>query len=82
MKFSIDYALNQLKNINGSVTIMGLSPNNDTHIISLLQNNDKTNMIEYYYFEKSEGEIVKTLFKNKRVIIRDIKEFWGKTTSP
>ncbi len=82
LKFSIDYALNQLKNISGSVTIMGLSPNNDTHIISLLQNNDKIDIIEYYYFEKSEGEIVKTLFKNKRIIISDIKEFWDKTTSP
>lgn len=82
LKFSIDYALNQLKNINGSVTIMGLSPNNDTHIISLIQNNDKIDLIEYYYFDKAEGEIVMSLFENKNVLIYDIKNFWDKTTSP
>lgn len=82
LKFSIDYALNELKDIKGSLTIMGLSPNNDTHIISLIQNNENIDRVEYYYFDKSEGEIVKSLFENKKVIISDIKEFWRKTTSP
>ena len=75
-------ALNQLKDIKGSITFMGLSPNNDNHIISSIQNNDKIDLIEYYYFDKSEGEIVKSLFENKKVLISDIKEFWDKTTSP
>lgn len=79
-KFSIDYALNQLKIIEGSVTFMGLSPNNDTHIVSLIQNNDKIDLIEYYYFDKLEGKIVMSLFENKKVLIKDIKEFWTKTT--
>lgn len=82
LKFSIDYALNQLKDIKGSITFMGLSPNNDTHIISSIRNNDKIDLIEYYYFDESEGEIVESLFENKKVLFSDIKEFWDKTTSP
>lgn len=80
LTFSIDYALNHLKNISGSLTFMGLSPNNDDHIISLIQNNQGIDLIEYYYFDKSEGDLVKSIFENKTVLIKDIKEFWGKTT--
>ncbi|WP_341904556.1 hypothetical protein [Fluviicola taffensis] len=80
LNFSIDYALNHLKNISGSITFMGLSPNNDDHIISLIKNNQAIDLIEYYYFDKSEGEIVMSLFEDKKVLVKDIKEFWNKTT--
>ena len=82
LKFSIDYALNQLKEIKGSITFMGLSPNNDNHIIKLIQNNENIEIIEYYYFDKNEGDKVKSLFDNKVVVIKDINEFWTKITSP
>ena len=42
---------------------------------------DKIDLIEYYYFEKAEGEIVMSLFEKKNVLIYDIKDFWDKTTS-
>ena len=76
LKISIDYALSKLTSIGGKVVFMGLSPNNDTHIVSKLKDNDKIDLIEYYYFDQSEGEIVSSLFENKKVITKDIKEFW------
>lgn len=76
LKFSIDYELSRLKSIRGNIVFIGLSPNNDSHIISAIQNNMEIDLIEYYYFDKSEGEIISTLFTNKKVSTKDIKEFW------
>jgi len=82
LKISIDYALNKISTIKGSVVFMGLSPNNDTHIVSSLQDNKDIELIEYYYFDKSEGETIVSLFKGNEVKIKDIKEFWEEKTSP
>lgn len=76
LRISIDYALSKLTAIEGKVVFMGLSPNNDTHIVSKLKLNDKIDLIEYYYFDESEGEIVSSLFENKTVTTKDIKKFW------
>lgn len=76
LKISIDYALNKLASIEGKVVFMGLSPNNDTHIVGKLNSNDKIDLIEYFYFDESEGEIVSSLFENKKVVTKDIKKFW------
>ena len=82
LKILIDYALSKLTSIKDNVVFMGLSPNNDTHIVSKLQENNEIDLIEYYYFDKSEGKIFSTLYKNKKVQIKDIKEFWNEITCP
>ena len=79
-RFSVDYALNELKEINGAVAIIGLSPNNDSHILSTIVNNRKIKNIEYFYYGKSEKN--KILSYDKKIKTLDVKEFWAKTTSP
>jgi hypothetical protein len=76
LKISTDYALSKLTSIKGKVVFMGLSPNNDTHIVNRLKENDNVDLIEYYYFDESEGEIISSLFENKKVLTKDIKKFW------
>jgi hypothetical protein len=78
LKISIDYALNKLTTIKGKVVFMGLSPNNDTHIVSKLQNNKAIDLIEYYYYDISKADKITSLFKDKEVKTTDIKEFWKK----
>ena len=80
IKFSVDYALNKLKKINGAVSIIGLSPYNDSHILSTIVNNRKIKNIEYFYYGKSEKN--KILSYNKKIETLDVREFWAKTTSP
>lgn len=76
LRISIDYAINKLSSIKGKVVFMGLSPNNDTHIINKLNENGDIELIEYYYFDEKEGEVVSSLFENKRIQTKDIKLFW------
>ncbi len=76
LKISIDYALSRLASIEGDVSVIGLSPNNDTHLFSLLQENKEINAIEYYYFDKIEGETIASLIKEKKIVAKNVNEFW------
>ncbi len=80
LKFTIDYALNKLTSVKGKIVFMGLSPNNDTHIISKIHENKAIDLIEYYYFDISEAKTIISLFSDKKVKTKDIKEFWKKTS--
>jgi hypothetical protein len=75
LKISIDYALSRLASIEGDVIVIGLSPNNDTHLFSLLQKNKEINAIEYYYFDKIEGETIASLIKEKKLLLRMLMSF-------
>ena len=37
LKFSIDYSVNKLKSVEGKITFIGLSPNNDSHILKIIK---------------------------------------------
>ncbi len=73
---SDDYALSSLSKIMGSVTLMGLSPNNDDHIFKAINDNEGIDSIEFYYYDENEPDAVSTLLCNKNVFLYDIKYFW------
>jgi len=81
LKFSIDYSVNKLKLIEGKVTFIGLSPNNDSHIMKIIKENVKVNTIEFYYFEEQESVDINLFFNNKKVITESIIELWNKKAS-
>jgi hypothetical protein len=80
LKLSIDYALSRLKSIVGDVIIMGLSPYNDTHIFSLLRENEQIQSIEYYYYEKTEVVEIALRLEDKLLIAKNVTEFWEAIT--
>ncbi len=82
MEFSIDYALSELKEIKGIITFIGLSPNNDSHILSTVLNNKQIDLIEFYYYEKSEKKEISSYFHNRRIETLNVSEFWDRITSP
>jgi len=82
LKFPIDYALNKLKEIKGTITFIGLSPNNDTHILSTILNNEQIDQIEFYYYKESEKKDVSLFFHNKRIETKNVTRFWNEITSP
>jgi hypothetical protein len=81
LKFSIDYAVNKLKSIKGRITFIGLSPNNDSHIMKIIKENNKVDTIEFYYFDKKESSDISHFFNNKKVINDSIVEFWNNNAS-
>ncbi len=82
LEFSIDYALSELKEIKGIITFIGLSPNNDSHILSTVLNNKQIDLIEFYYYEKSEKKEISSYFHNRRIETLNVSEFWDRITSP
>lgn len=70
-----DYHFDKLKEITGSVEIYGLSPNNDNHIIDLLNNNEKIKSIIYYYHSNRDKEQSKKIFNNDKLILKSSDDF-------
>jgi len=81
LKFSIDYSVNKLKSVEGKITFIGLSPNNDSHIMKIIKENNKVDTIEFYYFDKLESIDINQFFNNKKVITESVLEFWKKNAS-
>lgn len=81
LNFSIDYSVNKLKTVEGKITFIGLSPNNDSHIMKIIKENIKVDTIEFYYFDQQESEDINLFFNNKKVITESIIDFWTKKAS-
>ena len=79
LKFSIDYAINKLKQIGGKVTFIGLHPNNDSHIMKIIRDNKKIDTVEFYYFDENESSIINSFFNNKKIINKSVTQFWQET---
>ena len=61
LQFEEQYPINEFKSISGELKIVGLSPNNDTHIFEIINNNCTLKKVIYYYYDKNECEVVKNL---------------------
>ncbi|MGM1022996.1 MAG: hypothetical protein ACQEXV_21410 [Bacillota bacterium] len=77
LKFSEYYPLKDFSSIQDSITIIGLSPNNDSHIIDAVNNNNELSEITYYYYDRSEANRVRNLFSKKKVITLSVRDLWN-----
>ncbi len=77
LKHGEQYPHDHLKHISGQLSILGLSPNNDGHLFTQLNENDKIDEIVFYYFGDIEAADAKRRFKNKKLILKDVREFWA-----
>jgi len=71
-----EYPLSKIDGIFGHMHILGLSPNNDTHILEHIRANNGIDMIRYYYHSKEEGQRTKEYFGNKKVECLDVRDLW------
>lgn len=77
LRFSYDYHLNDLSNIEGEIDIIGMSPNNDAHIFDLIFNNRKLNKIIFYYFSDLEKQFIEENYLDDRIECRTVKSLWS-----
>lgn len=79
LRFQEDYHIDEFKNMQGELTILGLSPYNDYHIFETIDNSN-LKRCTYYYFSKEECSVIKKLLlnlnSNKKIDFKDVKEFW------
>ena len=77
LKHSEQYYQDKLDQITGSLTIVGLSPNNDGHLFSQILANDKISEIQFYYYDQKEAEDAERLFHSKSLVLKDVQGLWA-----
>lgn len=65
------YHFKKLRAIDGEIHIIGMSPNNDSHIFRLIEESNVEKIVYYYY---SESE--KTLHTRKALEYKSVVELW------
>lgn len=76
LKFEETYPIQEFIDIKGNIDIVGLSPNNDTHIFEVLNDNEKLTTITYYYYDLAENEIVEQLLIKHTPIFKSVISLW------
>ena len=76
LQMATEYHFEELSNIDSEIHILGLSPNNDTHIIDLINNNNKVKTVIFYYFTPQEEKQAKKIFNTKKVKCIQVNELW------
>lgn len=85
-----NYYFNEFEELTGILEIIGLAPQNDTHIFECINRSSLDSVVFYYYFgNKSEAEIEAEIESislpiNKRYVIRNVCDIWkeAKITKP
>ena len=76
LEFNEYYPIEKFKNINGSIDILGLSPSNDNHLFNIINENKNIKKIRFYFFDKSEGNVARKIFKDKEIETLPVKGLW------
>lgn len=77
-----NYHFEDFEQITGTLSIIGLAPQNDSHIFSCINKSNINSVVFYHYFgNKSDYEIeeeTKTMFLpiNKPYVIKNVKTIW------
>lgn len=71
--FGVHYHVEKFKALTGELHIVGMSPNNDTHIFNLI---DESTIEKVVFYGYSESEIKKQLPLHKEVEYKSVKDLW------
>lgn len=75
LEYTINYPVDKFREIEGELSILGLSPYNDLHLFELI-NNSQIKKCIFYYFEELEKEIVSKLLNEIELEYVNVKTFW------
>ena len=71
------YPSEKFEQISGSISIVGMSPNNDEHIWNSILSNEKIDDITFYYKSKPSKLWIDEISKVKRINAKPVEEFWN-----
>ena len=81
LSFNDYYPVKDFSNITGKIDILGLSPNNDSHIFSSIKENDKLQEATYYYCDEDESAEIEKILTDKKVSFVNVMQFWDQMIS-
>ncbi len=77
-RYPQNYCYDEFQRINGELTILGMSPSNDEHIIKVVNSN--IDVLVYYFYpsknSKYEKERVKSIFAGKTIKFENARKLW------
>lgn len=73
---SDEYPTKEFMDISGTISMAGISPNNDDHIWNLIRNNTKINRIIFYYYSDKDRETAEKSWTASAIECRHISELW------
>lgn len=77
LEHSEQYPHKILKTIFGTLEIVGLSPNNDSHLFEQILENKNITQILFHYFGDQEAADAERLFSSKNLSTHDVRDFWA-----
>ena len=75
LKVAPEYHFDDFRNIEDELTIVGLSPNNDNHIIDCIKNNVKLKKVVFYCYSDQEIDAVKKM-GDIRMQPKNVNDLW------
>ncbi|MCM1100981.1 MAG: hypothetical protein NC398_06310 [Acetatifactor muris] len=77
LKVAPEYYFDDFREIEGELVIIGLSPNNDNHILECIKKNEKLTKISFYCYSEQEIKAVAKM-KDNRIQPANVKDLWNK----
>jgi hypothetical protein len=77
LEFKETYPIKEFAAISDELCIVGLSPNNDTHIFNMINDNGFLKSIIYYFYDSDEIAVVSQLLNNHRPEFVNVTELWS-----
>lgn len=71
-----EYYYNEFKNLKGTMSLAGMSPNNDGHIMRLIFENKNIDKVIFYYHSEKDKKAAKDLYEIKGIICKPVSEIW------
>lgn len=70
-----EYPIDKFQSICGELHIIGMSPNNDSHIFSMINNNTNISKVVFYCVDNLSFEEAKKII-TKPIVMRNVMKYW------
>jgi len=78
LEFKETYPIKEFTAISDELSIVGLSPNNDTHIFNMINDNGLLKSIVYYFYDSEEIDAVSQLLNSHKLDFVNVAELWNR----
>jgi len=75
LRFAEHYPIQPFRDMDGELTIIGLSPYNDRHLFKII-NESRVKQCIYFYYNEEEKDIINSLLLNINLQFKDVRKFW------
>ena len=76
LNMATEYYFDSFSKIEGELTIIGMSPNNDAHIFDAILSNKKLSKVIFYYYDEKDRAFIETYFPKRLFQCEKVDALW------